>query len=63
VARRRAKCLEAALMRFVTRDPTMALPQRRGVKRKATHGAVVREALLETTGSRSTYLYAAAGVR
>ena len=50
VVRRRAKCLEAALMRFVTCDATMALPQRRGTKRKSTHGGVVREALLELTG-------------
>ena len=50
VVRRRAKCLEAALMRFVTRDTTMALPRGRGTKRKAPHGAAVREALLELTG-------------
>ena len=48
--RRRAKCLEAALMRFVTCDATMALPRGRGTKRKAPHGAAVREALLELTG-------------
>ena len=50
VVRRRAKCLEAALMRFVTRDTTMALPRGRGTKRKAPHGPAVREALLELTG-------------
>ena len=51
VARRRAKCLEAAMMRFVFKDivPTM-LPQRRGTKRKMGNGAVVREALLGLTG-------------
>ena len=41
---------EAALMRFVTRDTTMALPRGRGTKRKAPHGPAVREALLELTG-------------
>ena len=50
VARRRAKCLEAALIRFVTRDTSMALPRGRGTKRKAPHGAAVREALIEITG-------------
>ena len=50
VVRRRAKCLEAALTRFVTRDTSMALPRGRGTKRKAPHGAAVREALLELTG-------------
>ena len=50
MARRRAKCLEAALTRFVTRDTSMALPRGRGTKRKAPHGAAVREALLELTG-------------
>ena len=50
VVRRRAKCLEAALMRFVTRDTTIALPRGRGTKRKAPHGPAVREALLELTG-------------
>ena len=48
--RRRAKCLDAALMRFVTRDTTMSLPRGRGTKRKAPHGPAVREALLELTG-------------
>ena len=50
MVRRRAKCLDAALMRFVTRDATMALPRGRGTKRKAPHGPAVREALLELTG-------------
>ena len=50
VVRRRAKCLEAALTRFVTRDTSMALPRGRGTKRKAPHGAAVRDALLELTG-------------
>jgi len=50
VVRRRTKCLEAALTRFVTRDTSMALPRGRGTKRKAPHGAAVREALLELTG-------------
>ena len=50
VVRRRAKCLEATLMRFVTCDATMALPRGRGTKRKAPHGAAVRDALLELTG-------------
>ena len=51
VVRRRAKCLEAALIRFVTCDmTTMALPRGRGTKRKAPHGAAVRNALLELTG-------------
>ena len=50
VVRRRAKCLEAALTRFVTRDTSMALPRGRGTKRKAPHGAAVRKALLELTG-------------
>ena len=50
VVSHRAKCLEAALMRFVTRDTTIALPRGRGTKRKAPHGAAVRKALLELTG-------------
>ena len=64
MARRRAKCLEAALMRFVSKDMPAMLPQRRGTKRKSTHGPVVREILLEMTGDRfhpfmcgSTYWY------
>ena len=52
VVRRRAKCLEAALMRFVSKDMATMLPQRRGTKRKSTHGPVVREILLEMTGDR-----------
>ena len=52
VVRRRAKCLEAALMRFVSKDMPAMLPQRRGTKRKSTHGPVVREILLEMTGDR-----------
>ena len=36
-------------MRFVTCDATMALPRGRGTKRKAPHGAAVRDALLELT--------------
>ena len=54
VVRRRAKCLEAALMRFVSNDMPAMLPQseRRGTKRKSTHGPVVREILLEMTGDR-----------
>ena len=50
MVRRRAKCLEAAMTRFVTRDTSMALPRGCGTKRKAPHGAAVREALLELTG-------------
>ena len=46
VVRRRAKCLEAAMTRFVFKDMPAMLPQRRGTKRKVGHGAVVREALL-----------------
>ena len=52
VVRRRAKCLEAALIRFVSKDTPAMLPQRRGTKRKSTHGPVVREILLEMTGDR-----------
>ena len=52
VVRRRAKCLEAAMMRFVSKDIPTMLPQRRGTKRKSTHGPVVREILLEMTGDR-----------
>ena len=50
MARRRAKCLEAALMRFVSKDMPAMLPQRRGTKRKSTHGPMAREILLELTG-------------
>ena len=50
VVRRRAKCLESALMRFVSKDIPTILPQRRATKRKVGHGAVVREALLGLTG-------------
>ena len=50
VVRRRAKCLEAALTRFVSNDIPTMLPQRRGTKRKVGHGDVVREALLGLTG-------------
>ena len=50
VVRRRAKCLEAAMMRFVSKDIPTMLPQRRGTKRKVGHGGVVREALLGLTG-------------
>jgi len=55
VVRRRAKCLDAALLRFVSnvpKDIPTMLPQRRGLKRKAPHAAVVRDALLEMTGDR-----------
>ena len=52
VVRRRTKCLEAAMMRFVSKDMATMLPQRRGTKRKSTHGPVVREILLEMTGDR-----------
>jgi hypothetical protein len=52
VVRRRAKCLEAALMRFVSKDIPTMLPQRRGTKRKVGHGAVVRDVLVEMTGDR-----------
>ena len=46
--RRRAKCLDAALVRFVASDAPMVL---RGTKRKAPHdGPAVREALLKLTG-------------
>ena len=48
--RRRAKCLEAAMIRFVSKDMPAMLPQRRGLKRKAPHAAAVREALLGLTG-------------
>ena len=54
VVRRRAKCPEAALTRFVTRDASMALPRGRGTKRKAPHGAAVREALLERSTTHVT---------
>ena len=50
MVRRRAKCLEAAMMRFVSKDIPTMLPQRRGTKRKVGHEAVVREALLDLTG-------------
>ncbi len=50
VVRRRAKCLEAAMIRFVSKDMPAMLPQRRGLKRKAPHAAAVREALLGLTG-------------
>ena len=52
VARRRAKCLESAMLRYVnvTCDKTMALPRGHGTKRKVAHGAVVREELLGLTG-------------
>ena len=52
VVRRRAKCLEAAIIRFVSKDMPAMLPQRRGTKRKSTHGPMVREILLEMTGDR-----------
>ena len=52
VVRRRAKCLEAAMMRFVSNDIPTMLPQRRGTKRKVGHGAVVRDVLVEMTGDR-----------
>ena len=52
VVRRRTKCLEAALMRFVSKDMHAMLPQRRGTKRKSTHGHVVREILSEMTKDR-----------
>ena len=52
MARRRAKCLEAALMRFVSKDAPTMLPQRRGTKRKMGHGAAVRDVLVEMTGDR-----------
>ena len=52
VARRRAKCLDAALMRFVPNDAPTMLPQRRGTKRKMGHGAAVRDVLVEMTGDR-----------
>ena len=50
VVRRRAKCLEAAMMRFVSKDIPTMLPQRRGTKRKVGHGAAVRDVLVEMTG-------------
>ena len=55
VVRRRAKCLDAALLRFVSnvpKDIPTMLPQRRGTKRKVGHGAVVRDVLVEMTGDR-----------
>ena len=52
VVRRRAKCLEAALTRFVSNDIPTMLPLRRGTKRKVGHGAVVRDVLVEMTGDR-----------
>ena len=52
VVHRRAKCLEAALMRFVSKDIPTMLPQRRGTKRKMGHGAAVRDVLVEMTGDR-----------
>ena len=51
VVRRRTKCLEAALIRFVSKDTPAMLPQRRGTKRKMGHGAAVRDVLVEMTGT------------
>ena len=50
MACRRAKCLDAAMMRFVSKDIPTMLPQRRGTKRKVGHGAAVRDVLVEMTG-------------